>query len=346
MMINKILPLVAMACMYFGAHAQTTETTTEAKQEDCHATCSSHQFSTAPIGLMNDHMHSKGSLMFSYRYMHMNMAGNQNGTSSIDDADIFSQYMVAPQDMTMGMHMIGAMYGVSDNFTLMLMANYLDNDMSLTTKMGMDFETESAGFGDMSLSGLVKIYEKGTNSIHGFIGVSIPTGDIDQKDDTPMMMDAQMGYPMQLGSGTWDPYLGANYSGHSDAISWGLQAKYKFRLGENANDYTLGNNFNTSAWGAIKAHKSVSVSVRANYWTQGEIDGADPALNPMMMPLADARNSGRSELDLLAGVNVRIISGLKIGLEAGYPVYQDAEGSQMSQEILGTIGATYSLGKL
>lgn len=341
MMIKKIFPLITMVCMYLGVSAQTQSDTT---LTDCHADHSNHLASTAPIGMMNDHMHHKGSLMFSYRYMLMNMDGNLSGTNNLDDSDIFSKYMVAPQSMTMGMHMIGAMYGVMDNFTLMLMANYLDNDMSLTTKMGMDFETGSAGFGDASLSGLVKFYEKGTNSIHGFAGVSIPIGDIDQKDDTPMMMNTQLAYPMQLGSGTWDPFLGANYAGHSNALSWGIQASYKFRIGENANDYTLGNKFNSTAWGAFKAHKILSLSVRAKYWVQDQIDGADPDLNPMMMPLANTQNSGRSELDLFGGMNIYILEALQIGLEAGYPVYQDATGSQMAQEFMGTIGVTYLLG--
>ncbi len=341
MMINKIFPLITMACMYLGVSAQITTDTTAV---DCHADHSNHLSSSAPIGMMNDHMHHKGSLMFSYRYMQMNMDGNLAGTSDIDDSDIFSNYMVAPQSMTMGMHMIGAMYGVSNNFTLMLMANYRDNDMSLTTKMGMDFETASAGFGDMGLSGLFKIYEKGTNSIHGFAGVSIPIGDINQKDDTPMMMNTQLAYPMQMGSGTWDPFLGANYAGHSEALSWGVQANYKFRIGENANDYSLGNKFNSTAWGAFKAHKNFSISVRAKYWTQDKIEGADPELNPMMMPLANTKNSGRSELDLLGGVNIYILDGLQIGLEAGYPVYQEATGSQMANDFTATVGATYLLG--
>lgn len=34
----------------------------------------------APIGVMGDHQHGKGELMFSYRYMTMSMHGNRKGT--------------------------------------------------------------------------------------------------------------------------------------------------------------------------------------------------------------------------------------------------------------------------
>ncbi|MEQ8937882.1 MAG: hypothetical protein RLT30_04205, partial [Gammaproteobacteria bacterium] len=39
--------------------------------------------SHAPIGVMGDHMHSKGEWMLSYRYMYMEMAGNRIGENSV-----------------------------------------------------------------------------------------------------------------------------------------------------------------------------------------------------------------------------------------------------------------------
>lgn len=33
----------------------------------------------APIGVMGDHLHKKGSYMLSYRFMRMSMAGNRDG---------------------------------------------------------------------------------------------------------------------------------------------------------------------------------------------------------------------------------------------------------------------------
>ena len=91
----------------------------------------------APIGVMADHMHHHGEFMFSYRYMHMLMEDNESSAGT----------------MLMDMHMIGMMYAPTDNITLMLMTNYLNNDMEMN--MGnMNMTQSSQGLGDMSVTGL------------------------------------------------------------------------------------------------------------------------------------------------------------------------------------------------
>lgn len=109
----------------------------------------------APMGVMGDHYHHQGEWMFSLRYMPMWMENNLNGKESLGNSDIFQEYLVAPQKMVMNMYMLGVMYAVTDNFTLMLMTNYLSNTMDLKTRTNVDFETASSGLGDISLYGLV-----------------------------------------------------------------------------------------------------------------------------------------------------------------------------------------------
>ena len=216
----------------------------------------------APIGVMGDHYHHKGEIMFSYRYMPMFMKGNISGSDAISNETIYQNFMAAPQKMQMDMHMLGAMYAPADGLTIMAMANYIKNRMEILTKMGANFTTESGGFGDVSLSALLKLMNQKRQSIHANVGISLPTGDIDQRDDTPMMSNAQLAYPMQLGSGTFDPFVGVTYVGQTDLFSWGAQAKYKFRAGENKEEYTLGNRFDATGWGAIKASNYFSFSTR------------------------------------------------------------------------------------
>lgn len=302
----------------------------------------------APISVMNDHYHHKGEFMISYRYMPMFMKGNLSGSDGISSEAIFDDFMVAPQKMQMDMHMLGAMYAPSDGVTLMAMANYIRNSMDLRTKMGADFTTESSGFGDVSVSALVKLMNQDRQSIHANVGLSLPTGNIDQRDDTPMMNNAQLAYPMQLGSGTFDPFVGATYLGQTDLFSWGAQATYKFRGGENNEDYSLGNRFDAVGWGAIKASDYVSFSTSLRYYTTGEIDGMDADLNPMMMPLFNTANSGRSQLDLGIGSNLYIPTGnlknLRFAVEVSFPVAQEVTGIQMENQWMGTFGIQYSFG--
>lgn len=301
----------------------------------------------APISVMGDHYHKKGGLMFSYRYMPMWMDVNLQSTDEISNDDIYQDFMVAPQKMNMNMHMLGVMYASSDRVTLMVMGNYISNSMDLRTRMGVDFTTESGGLGDISISSLIKIMNKNRQSLHANIGISIPTGDIDQRDATPMMNDAQLAYPMQLGSGTWDPNLGLTYLGQSDKFSWGAQSKYKFRLGENPENYTFGNRFDVLGWGAIKVSDYISFSTSLSYFDTQEIDGVDADLNPMMMPLFNTENSGRSQLDVGIGTNFYVPKGslkdLRIGAEIKIPAYQKVNGIQMKNTLMATFGIQYAL---
>ena len=86
-----------------------------------------------PIGVMGDHRHHEGELMLSYRYMQMQMEGNLIGEDSVSPDTIattvpnrfFGRPMqpptlrIVPTEMSMEMHMLSAMFGVTDTVTLM-----------------------------------------------------------------------------------------------------------------------------------------------------------------------------------------------------------------------------------
>lgn len=302
----------------------------------------------APVSVMGDHYHKKGEFMFSYRFMPMWMKGNLQSSDDISNDGIYQDFMVAPQKMNMSMHMLGAMYAPSERVTFMVMGNYISNSMNLRTRTGVNFNTESGGLGDITVSSLIKIMNKNRQSIHGNVGISIPTGDIDQRDATPMMNDAQLAYPMQLGSGTWDPSFGLTYLGQSDTFSWGAQSTYKFRLGENSENYTFGNRFNVVGWGAIKVSDYFSFSTSLSYFNTQKINGVDADLNPMMMPLFNTDNSGRSQLDVGIGTNFFVPKGslknLRIGAEIKIPTYQKVNGIQMKNTLMATFGIQYAIG--
>ena len=302
----------------------------------------------APAGVMGDHYHSKGEIMFSYRYMNMFMKGNLSGSDDISDETIFDDYMTSPQKMTMGMHMIGAMYAMSDYLTLMIMANYVVNNMDLQTKMEVNFSTSSGGFGDLPVSGLFKVFNMNHQSLHAILGLSIPLGNVDKRDNIPMMDNINLAYPMQLGSGTWDPFLGATYLIQSGIISGGLQTKYKFRIWKNEENYTLGDKYFITGWGAVKASKYFSFSLRMAFENITNIVGEDPDMNAMMMPLFNTKNSGKSLLVFGLGSNFYVPEGnyknVRIGAEVSMPAYQDVKGIQMKNKLNGVISLQYSFG--
>jgi len=91
-------------------------------------------------------MHGRGDWMPSLRSMRMEMDGNLDGTSRMSSGDVFAAgCMIAPESMTMDMHMLGAMYGVSGDLAVMLMLPWLDVEMDHVTAGGARFTTRSSG---------------------------------------------------------------------------------------------------------------------------------------------------------------------------------------------------------
>ncbi|MGF1482968.1 MAG: transporter [Opitutales bacterium] len=301
--------------------------------------------SHAPIGVMGDHVHLGGEFMLSYRYMFMEMDGLRDGTDTLTPAQVLTQFPVTPVRMTMQMHMVGLMYAPTDRLTLMAMLPYRILEMDHVTGMGGFFTTESEGIGDLKLSGIYKLTEFDGGQLLLNFGFSAPTGSIDEMDATPAAPSGTiLPYPMQQGSGTFDAMPGITYNGQSAAWSWGGQLMGTFRLGENDRDYQLGNRYEGTVWLARAVSEWLSFSARTRYQYQGNIDGADPALNPMMVPTADPDLRAFSRLDMLFGVNflapksLGVFSGHRLAVEGGLPVYQRLDGPQLEIDYLITVG--------
>ena len=301
--------------------------------------------SHAPIGVMGDHLMREGEIMLSYRYMNMDMEGNRTGTDRVDVP--LTDYMVSPTSMTMDMHMLGAMYAPSDRLTLAVMLPFTSISMDHIRNMdGLAFTTESSGIGDVKLAALYGLYARpGRDLIFNF-AISAPTGSIDETDDTPMMANAHLPYPMQLGSGTWDIIPGLTWVQLYDSWSWGAQGLYTLRTGSNDNGYTLGNKLNLSAWVAKKVAQSTSLSFRLNGLDWDNIDGSDNKLllMPGMVPTADPNLRGGTRVDALVGINFVTpgLKSLRLAAEAGAPVYQDLDGPQLETDLVFTLGAQFT----
>jgi hypothetical protein len=166
-------------------------------------------------------------------------------------------------------------------------------------------------------------------------GTSFPTGSIDEKDHTPMGF-VRLPYPMQLGSGTFDLLPAATYLGQTDNWAWGARVDGVVRTGRNDNDYRLGHRFGTSAWVARKLLPFLSGSVRLDGQLWGNISGADPQLNPRVVPTADPDLRAGRRIDILFGLNLFALEGRlagnRIGIEGGVPIYQWLDGPQLETD--------------
>jgi len=293
-----------------------------------------------PIGVMGAHMHPKGGFMFSYRYARMRMDGNLDGNDNVGVDEILlpkGSYMASPTDMDMQMHMFGAMYAPADWVTLMAMIPYVQLTMDHRQMNLNRFETNSSGVGDLELSGLFRLFERDGHLLHLNLGLSFPTGGIGHKDDVPVPMmgfqERRLPYPMQIGSGTWDLLPGLTYTGATDWLGWGAQALGTVRFGENKHDYRLGHRVDATGWITLPLREWIEVSARLAYAYWGNIDGADPSLNPNAVPTADPNLRKGHRLEMLGGLSIKLpwdrFGNHRFAVEAGAPVWHNLDGPQL-----------------
>jgi hypothetical protein len=271
-------------------------------------------------------------------------------------------YMMAPTKMSMDMIMAMAMYGFTDRVTGMLMLNYLSNEMDMIMHMymptgmpmgDMTGSMDTSGVGDTRVAAMYTINQKWT----GTLGLSVPTGSIDEKVDMTMTgtnvvtqqpmptvknLGIQAPYAMQLGSGTYDLIPSVTYKNEGDGYGWGTQLEYTFRIGENDNKYTLGDKAELTAWFAQKLGSFVHFTGRLDYLNWQSIEGQDPKLDPMMAPTSDPEATGGQRLDVLVGFT-GVFGGHRIGFEVGKPVYQDLNGPQMATDVIYTLGYQFMM---
>ena len=292
-----------------------------------------HASVEAPIGVMGAHLHETGDWMFSYRYGRMAMEQNRSDTSNVTDASVLTGFPVAPTDMEMEMHMFGAMYGLSDDLTLMAMIPYTLKSMNHVTRTGGRFNTETEGFGDARLGALIPLWEGEGQSLHLNANVSLPTGSIDETGRTPLGV-IRLPYPMQLGSGTFDLTPSLTYLYESGDWALGSQLNLTTRLGRNSEDYSLGNEIGISTWAGYRFNDLISATMRLEGRDWGDIDGADSAINSRVVPTARPDLRGGTRVDALIGVDVTIpkAKDQRFAIEVGAPIYEKLDGPQLSSD--------------
>ena len=297
----------------------------------------------APMSVMGDHGHKKGELMLSYRYGRMEMDGNRSGSNSVGTANVLKAFPVSPLNMTMEMHMFGAMYGLSNDLTLMAMVPYADKSMDLVNRAGNKFRTHSKGLGDIKI---FTIYEldgrKSTESndmpyrrLTFNLGLSLPSGDINKKDHTPLGY-IRLPYPMQLGSGTYDPMIGMTYASFYPQWSWGGQLSTTQRVGKNNEGYRLGDAYQVTAWVAYRHSDYLSASLGLYGKSWNNISGRDKRLNPAMVPTARSDLRAGENVEFGAGINYiqphGMLKGHRLAAEFLVPVYQHLDGPQLETD--------------
>jgi hypothetical protein len=320
-----------------------------------------------PAGIMFAHaMRNAGDMMLGYVYDRVASASYlQRGSKRAADSDVVgggcsavNSCRLAPDGMVMSMSMLDVGYAVSADLSLMLMAQFMDMNMTLRDLEGRPPSVPGAhehknlrghttgGFGDTIAGGVYRL----SSGAHGEwllgLGVSIPTGSVTETMRRMFREDGGlMHFDMQTGSGTWDllpslTYLGGNHR----ALSWGAQVSGSYPLGNrNESGYRLGDVIWVNTWGAYALNSWISATGRLSYTDQKAIEGDFDSYNARLGPMDYPENSGGRFLDAGLGLRLSVPAGEYAGhsfaLEWLEPVSQDVNGFQLPRS--GTLIAAW-----
>lgn len=322
------IPATAAACCNNGSCCTGTET---------------------PAGIMTDHIHNKGEWMVSYTYMNMLMNGNQTGTSKTSDAEIYNTYMMAPQTMTMQMHMLMLMYGITDRLTIMVMGGYnyysMDMDMPAMIMNGAPMPASTmycttSALADTRIYGLYNFSRRAQYKLIGSLAISLPTGSVTCKGTTMLGTNERMAYCMQSGTGSVSIMPGVTYVRRYEKLALGTEALADIKLNDNKAGYRFGNEYRENVWAEYRFLNFLGGTLRAEGVQTDKISGTDKEIstpiNEMSDPTMVSSHYGAARCNIYAGLSFHLkkkfTERLRVQLEFGMPVYQNLNGPQMSQQ--------------
>lgn len=131
-------------------------------------------------------------------------------------------------------------YGATSDLALFGVLPYLDKKLDLTIPGGQRITRSTNGIGDAQLFARYTLFQKNLPGrsfrIAPFLGVKLPTGDDNDRDRF-----GRLPQPLQLGSGSWDPFGGviATYQ----TLAYQVDAQLNYKANTKANGFESGDEF-------------------------------------------------------------------------------------------------------
>ena len=127
-------------------------------------------------------------------------------------------------------------YGVNRDLALFGIASYLDKTLDATTPSGRVRRGDS-GLGDSTFLArytVLSVDRLGdTRRFAPFLGLKVPTGDDNERDNL-----GRLPQPLQLGSGSWDPFVGTSFTWQT--FDWEFDSAVQYRFNTKANNFKFG----------------------------------------------------------------------------------------------------------
>jgi hypothetical protein len=152
---------------------------------------------------------------------------------------LFKKASDDPSIQNRNLNVIGSVsvlaYGITSDLAVFGVLPYLNKRLDVTTPGGR-VTRDTNGIGDMRLFGRYTAYQKDMPGksfrIAPFAGAELPTGD-DNATDSLGVLPA----PLQLGSGSWDPFVGIAITYQTLDYEIDLSASYKANTAANGFEF-------------------------------------------------------------------------------------------------------------
>ncbi len=288
-----------------------------------------------PPGVSGHFTLDAGEILWSFTYSRDDMLGNRNGTAPLFQQDVLDLFTVAPISMLTKTLSLELRLGITDRFTLAVSAPYIFRD-DLNETETVIFGGFSNDVGDLKVNTLWNLLDPGAHILTLGMGVSIPTGEINERGRTATSSRAQLPFNMQTGSGSWDLIPSLSFMTQNEAGTFGGQVGATIRLNENNRDYKLGDRFDMTTWVSYNVNEWIALSARVVYEEWGSVTGPDPDTNGLEDPRANPFATGGVRAQLPFGVTLHIregaLKGHRLSVEYLTPIHEDLNGPQLQAD--------------
>ena len=171
---------------------------------------------------------------------------------------------------------------------------------------------------------------RGAWTVAGRAGVTIPLG---RTEPDPFAL-GDLGFPhqhIQLGTGTWDPIVGAAAGRRFGDVAFTVTALARFVLGESSHGYQAGDRYYAEAMASRRLAGAWSASL-------GFIAAREQAERWGGRVRDEEGNLGRTDLLLAAGVARRLGGVGTFSLTLKIPVLTRSEGAQLDYPVIVSVG--------
>tara|TARA_Y100000817_G_scaffold69109_1_gene52571 strand:- start:496 stop:1545 length:1050 start_codon:yes stop_codon:yes gene_type:complete len=305
-----------------------------------------HEVSSIPLSIMEAGTHKAGHFMFSLRHMRMSMDDNSDKGNKLSDQEIISYpslnsmtpfLSAVPKKMDMEMTMLEAMYGISDNHIFMLMANFVNKEMSLNSYSPMgnrDFlrvtNTSSSDLSNLSMSSFFKFKESQNFRMNAEIGIdkSLGKNNIKKNVITPMNMTMNMTLPYAMQAGDKSTSLLTAFTIVSKGYDLNFGGQIKRKSAVLKKDWNFGDSLMFNFWLSKLITPKSSLSLNFKYQKIDKIEGRDLSINAPTQT-ANPQYYGGKSTSLSTGLNIQLNHKNSLGFEYSVPLKQDLNGPQM-----------------